>query len=114
MRLEARVAAAQAAIDGALAATVLSRVALAKVRQGEIPAALRLARQAENELRGGAIDRSEWAAAQAGARLARLSELDALAAVHAADAALEEALRRPVEGPELAIHVGLAALVRKD
>jgi outer membrane protein TolC len=108
-RLEAMVAAAQASVDQALAATQLARAALAKVRQGEIPAAERLARQADNELRAGAIDRSEWAAAQAGARLARLSELDALAAVHAADADLEAALRRPVEGPELAIRNGLEA-----
>ncbi len=109
-RLEASVAGAGAAIDQALAATLLSRAALEKVRQGEIPAADRLARQADSELAAGAIDRGEWAAAQAGARSARLSELDALAAVHAADAQLEEALRRPVEGPELALGGGLEGL----
>ena len=110
VRLEATVAAAQAAIDRAIALTQVARAALATVRAVEIPAALRLARQADRELQAGVIDRSDWAAAQAGTRLAQLSQLDALAAVVAADADLEAALRRPVEGPELAIHGGLEAL----
>ncbi len=109
-RLEAVIAGAQATIDGALAGAVQARRTLAAVRSGELPAAQRLARQADSEVAAGAIDRGEWAAAQAGARLARLSELDALAGVHAADAALEEALRRPVAGPELAIRTGLKEL----
>ncbi len=109
-QLEASVAAAQTAIDQALAATRLARAALAKVRQAELPAARRLAIQADRELQAGVIDRSDWAAAQAGARLARLSEYDALAAVQAADADLEAALRRPLGGPEMAITGGLEAL----
>ena len=109
-RLEAVVAGAAAAIDQALAATRLSRAALVQVRTLELPAARRLALQADHELAAGVIDRGEWAAAQAGAELARLSELDALAAVHAADAALEAALRRPVEGPEMAIRGGLGVI----
>ena len=59
--------------------------------------------QADRELSAGAIDRTDWAAAQAGARQAITSEIDALARVHAADAGLEDALRRPLEGPEMAI-----------
>ncbi|MEI6486857.1 MAG: TolC family protein [Sphingomonadales bacterium] len=102
-RLEASVAAAQVAIDSAVAASLVARAALDRVRQRELPAAQRLAQQADNELKAGSIDTSEWAAAQAGALLARLSELDALMAVHGADGQLEAALRRPVAGPERAI-----------
>jgi CRISPR system Cascade subunit CasA len=108
--VEASVAGAAAAIDLALADTRQARAQLALVRGGELPAAERLALQAENELAAGAIDRGEWAAAQAGAGLARLSELDALAAVHAADAGLEAALRRPIDGPELAIRGKLVVM----
>ena len=105
--IEALVAGASNAIDQAFAESRQARVQLAQVRSGELPAAQRLAVQADRELAAGATDRSEWAAAQAGAGLARLSELDALAAVHAADSRLETALRRPVEGPELALGQGL-------
>lgn len=105
--IEALVAGASNAIDQAFAESRQARVQLAQVRSGELPAAQRLAVQADRELAAGAIDRGEWAAAQAGAGLARLSELDALAAVHAADSRLETALRRPVEGPELALRRGL-------
>ena len=108
--VEASVAAAAAAIDLAMANTQQARAQLAQVRSGELLAAQRLALQADHELAAGAIDRSEWAAAQAGAGLARLSELDALAAVHAADAGLEAALRRPVEGPELSIRSKLVVM----
>jgi CRISPR system Cascade subunit CasA len=108
--VEASVAAAAAAIDLALADTRQARAQLAQVRSGELPAAQRLALQADHELAAGAIDRGEWAAAQAGAGLARLTELDALAVVHAADAELETALRRPVEGPELAIRRRLVVM----
>lgn len=109
-RLEATVAAAQVAIDSALVATRQARAALARIRQSELPAARRLAAQADNELQAGSIDRSEWAAAQAGALLARISELDAIAAVVTADGQLEAALRRPVDGPELAISNPLEAV----
>lgn len=101
--VEAIVASAAAAINLALAETRQTRQQLSQIRAGELVAAKRLADQADRELSSGMIDRGEWAAAQAGAGLARLSELDALAAVHAADARLETALRRPVEGPELAL-----------
>ena len=108
--VEATVAGAGATIDLALAETVQTRRQLAQVRSVEMAAAARLAVQADRELASGVIDRGEWAAAQAGTVLARLSELDALAAVHAADARLEAALRRPVDGPELAIRGALGAL----
>jgi len=102
-RLEANVATAQSEIDHALVDVRQSRALLAQVRGGERPAAERLAQQADREIAAGVIDRTEWAAALAGARLAQASELDALGRVHAADAALETALRQAVSGPELQI-----------
>ena len=102
-RLEANVATAQSEIDHALVDVRQSRALLAQVRGGERPAAERLAQQADREIAAGVIDRTEWAAALAGARLAQASELDALGRVHAADAALEAALRQAVSGPELQI-----------
>lgn len=104
-RLEAVVAGAQSAIGAALVETRAARVSLQRVRSVERVAADRLAAQADRELKAGAIDRTEWAAAQAGARQAVTSEIDVLARVHAADAALEDALRRPLEGPETAVLV---------
>jgi outer membrane protein TolC len=101
--LEAAIADATAAIGDADNEAAAARIALATVRRDELPAAQRLAAQAERELRAGAIDRTDWAAAQEGVLVARLAELDALARVHNADTALELALRRPREGPELSI-----------
>ncbi|MFA6115436.1 MAG: TolC family protein [Sphingomonas sp.] len=105
-RLEAVIASAEAAIDAALVETRAARAALQRIRTVERVAADRLARQADRELAAGAIDRTDWAAAQAGAEQARTSEIDALARVHVADAALEDALRRPLEGSETMIRTG--------
>jgi outer membrane protein, heavy metal efflux system len=102
-RLEAAVLAATGAIDTALIECAASRTALNRLRTVDLPAARSLAQRAERDLRAGAIDRTEWAVSQAGEQLARLAEIDALARVHAADAALEEAYRRPLAGPETAI-----------
>lgn len=106
-RLEAVIAGAEATIDAAMVETRAARAALGRVRSVERVAADRLAAQADRELKAGAIDRTEWAAAQAGARQAVTSEIDALARVNAADAALEDALRRPLEGPETAMLVNV-------
>jgi outer membrane protein TolC len=102
-RLDLAVSAAAAAVDGAIAEARAARLALAEVRTRERPLAERLAATAARALAAGTIDRTDWASAQAGAVEAALAELDALSRVHAADAALENALRRPVAGPELAI-----------
>ncbi len=103
LKLEAILASADATLQAASAESRASRLALEQVRTVEMPTAQALADQADRELRAGAIDRAEWAAAQAGAAQTRLVELDALARVHAADAALEDAVRRPLEGPETQI-----------
>lgn len=107
-RLESVLANARTALDSAVNEETASRQALGKVRSGELATALRLAQIADNELQFGSIDRTEWAAAQAGVALAQLSELDALARVEAADASLEDAARQPLRGPERAIQsIGL-------
>ncbi len=109
--LEAAVASASSAITAAVAEAHAAREALSRIRQDELPAARQLAAQADHELRAGAIDRADWAAAQGGALVARLAEVDALARVHAANTALELALRRPLTGPELEITGTLGALL---
>ncbi|MBL8550126.1 MAG: TolC family protein [Hyphomonadaceae bacterium] len=101
--LEAVIAGAQAGVDGALAERTAARANLARVRNADLRAARLAADQSDQEIESGAIDRVDWAAAQVGLRLAQLGEVDALRRVHAADAGMEDALRRPLEGPELAM-----------
>ena len=103
IHLEAVIGRAHAAIDGALIEQEAAHADLLRVREVDIQTAKRVAAQADQELVNGAIDRVDWAAAQAGLYLSELAETDALRRVHSADAALEDALRRPLEGPELLI-----------
>lgn len=98
--LEAAYAAAASSVDAALAQQATAERALDQVRRVDLPVARRLDALAERELAAGAIDRTDWAAARSGLLLARLAELDSLSDVLAANAALEEALRRPLSGPE--------------
>ena len=98
---------AQAAIDAALIEQQAASGALARVRAVDVESAKRFAGQADQELSRGAIDRVDWAAAQVGLELARLAEVEALRRVHAADAAVEDAFRRPLEGPEKQIAPGI-------
>ncbi len=100
--LEATVAAARNAVDAAQSDYRAAWVQLERSRQ-QSGIANRLAAQAEAAIAAGAIDRIEWSAAQSGRLTALLDELAAVRNVRAAEAALEDALRRPLEGPELAI-----------
>lgn len=102
-QIESEVAAAAAAIDAATAERRQAMAMLERVRNTDLPRAGRLATQADAELGFGSIDRGEWALAQIAVLQLRMSELDALARVQAADAALEDAMQRPLEGPELMI-----------
>ncbi len=99
--VEAIVAAAFGEIDGALAEAQASRDALARVRAADLAASRRAADQSNLEISNGAIDRVDWSAAQVSLKLTQLAEIDALRRAHEADALLENALRRPLEGPEL-------------
>jgi CRISPR system Cascade subunit CasA len=103
VRLEGVIANATAAIDAAIVETRAARAAFDRVHDHERPIAEQLAAQAERALAAGTIDRVDWAAAQAAAVQARLAELDVLARIHSADAALEDAVRRPLDGPETMI-----------
>ena len=102
-QVEAEIAGAAAALDATITERRQAMEMLERLRRTDIPGARQLAAQADVELRHGSIDTSEWAIAQIGVLQFRLSELDALARVLAADAALEDALQRPLEGPELMI-----------
>jgi CRISPR system Cascade subunit CasA len=102
-QVEAAVALARGAIDSAQSECTAARTALKHVREIELPTAEMLARRADRELAAGSIDRVDWASAKAGALLARINANDALLRVHRADAALEDALQRPLTGPELLI-----------
>lgn len=105
-RLETVVAGANAALEAAINECRAARGALARIRSADLPIARRLAGQADVQFRRGQIDRTDWAAAQGGVPQVELTEIAALARVHAADAALEDALRRPLEGPELMLIPG--------
>lgn len=105
-KLEADYAAAIGAVDGALGEADAAQRALDEFRRLDLPIAARLAAQADRELAAGSLDRADWGAAQAGRLTTRLLELDALARALTADLALEDALRRPLSGPELMIGRG--------
>lgn len=101
--LEAAYASAVGSVDAAYAEITAARRALADFRKLDLPIAQRLAVQADREIAAGAIDRTDWAAAQAGLLIAQLAEIDAITRVVVANAALEDALRRPLSGPETRI-----------
>ena len=101
--IEQAIAAAQAEIDAALIERAAALAALKRLRESELPQTKASADRAEAQLARGQIARPEWADAQLAELVARLGALDALARIHAADAALENGMRRPLEGPELMI-----------
>lgn len=104
--IETALAAADNAIETALAERRAAVTSYARLRRAELPPTQAGADRADAQLRQGAIDRANWAAAKITALEARLAAVDALVRVRQADAALEEAMRRPLEGPELAISPG--------
>lgn len=101
--IEAVLADAAGAIDAALAEHGAAWSALQRIRDQEIPQTATAAARADDQLRLGAIGRAEWAAAQIAALEAQSAALDTLGRVQLAQAGLEEALRRPLDGPELAL-----------
>lgn len=101
--IETTIAAAEAAIETAASELAAAETALARIRGTELPQGDLAAARADRQLALGAISRADWSAAKITAAEARLAEGDALVRVRTAQAALEEALRRPIEGPELQI-----------
>lgn len=108
-RLEAAVATVESTIAQADADYRAALAVLDLVRTQTLPTAASLAGQAQRAFDAGALDRGEWAAAQAGLLTARIDEVVAMRDVLGAEAALEDALRRPLTGPETLI--GTAVLV---
>jgi len=101
--IETAIAGAQAEIDAALVERRAAMAALERIRATELPQVQLRADQAQAQLARGQIARAEWADAMLAVPAARLAALDALARVQAADAALENGIRRPLEGPETMI-----------
>jgi CRISPR system Cascade subunit CasA len=103
--LEMVVAAAANAVAVAQQVYAAAWIQLEQARQ-QSRIAVRLAAQADTAISAGAIDRFEWNTAQSGRMVAELDELTAVQDVRSAEASLENALRRPLDGPELAITTG--------
>lgn len=100
--LEAVIAAAMSGISAADSEYRAAWSALALIRDESLPTARALAAQAERELAAGSINRVDWVASQIGLVSSALDEVAAVRRVRAAEAALEDALRCPLNGPELA------------
>lgn len=102
-RLESAVAAVSVSIRDAQTDYTAARAVATLTADELLPAAVRLAGQAERELAAGSIDRSDWAAAQAGLASARLDRLAAERRAGEAFLVLEDTLRQPLAGPEMLI-----------
>jgi len=113
-QLEAAVAQVLANIAGADADYRAAQSLLGMVRGETLVTATALAAQADREFAAGAINRGEWASAQAGLQAARIEELVAIRRVLEAETILEDALRRPLRGAETAVARTLAALPADD
>jgi CRISPR system Cascade subunit CasA len=101
--IESTLAGAEGAIDTALVARASAIDSWRRIEGGEVPPAFTAAAQSDAQLKHGEIARADWAAAQITATAARLAAIDALVAARRAEATLEEAMRRPLSGPEQAI-----------
>ena len=107
-RLEATVALAWQEIDEAIRQCQLARARLTEVRGPVYDAAQRIYAQTARGFDAGANDRTELVAARVAHTLAELQVLDAVRTAQEALATLEDALRRPLEGPELTLTATLA------
>ncbi|HEY0767217.1 MAG TPA: TolC family protein [Steroidobacteraceae bacterium] len=107
--LEATVASAWQEIDEGVRQWELARARLAEARGPVYDAAQRIYAQTARGFDAGANDRTELVAARVARTLAELQVLDAVRTAQEALANLEDALRRPLEGPELALAVTLAS-----
>jgi len=108
-RLEATVASAWQEIDEAIRQWRLARARLTEARGPVYEAAQRIYAQTARGFDAGANDRTELVAARVSQTLAELQVLDAVRTAQDALASLEDALRRPLEGPELTLTAALAS-----
>ncbi len=107
--LEATVALAWQEIDEAIRQWGLARARLTEARGPVYDAARHIYAQTVRGFEAGANDRTELVAARVAQTLAELQVLDSLRTAQEALAALEDALRRPLEGPELTLTATLAS-----
>jgi CRISPR system Cascade subunit CasA len=107
--LEATVASAWQEIDEAIRQWQLARARLAEARGPVYDAAQHIYAQTARGFDAGANDRTELVAARVAQTLAELQVLDAVRSAQEALATLEDALRRPLEGPELTLAATLAS-----
>lgn len=104
--LEAVVASAVSGVAAAASEYRAAWSALDLLRRETLPTARALAEQAEHELAAGSINRVDWVASQIGLLSAELDEIAAVGRVRTAEAAIEDALRCPLDGPEQAASSG--------
>jgi outer membrane protein TolC len=108
-RLEATVASAWQEIDEAVRQWQLARARFDEARGAIYDAAQRIYAQTARGFDAGANDRTELVAARVARTLAELQVLEAVRIAQDALASLEDAVRRPLEGPELTLVPALAA-----
>ena len=108
-RLEATVATAYQEIDEAIRQWQLALARVADARGPVYDAAQHIYAATERGFEAGNNDRTELVAAHVARSLAELQILDAVRTAQEALAALEDALRRPLEGPEMDLAATLAA-----
>lgn len=99
------ISAALGAIDTAAQEAQAARAALAHLRNAEWGAAQAAGRRTLARLASGEIARIEALTQQAAILDTQAALIDAIARVQRADAALEDAMRRPLSGPETQINV---------
>jgi cobalt-zinc-cadmium efflux system outer membrane protein len=108
-RLEATVATAYQEIDEAIRQWQLALARVADARGPVYEAAQHIYAETERGFEAGNNDRTELVAARVARSLAQLLILDAVRTAQEALAVLEDALRRPLEGPEIDVAATLAA-----
>jgi outer membrane protein TolC len=102
-RLEGTVATAYQEIDEAIRQWHIALARLADARGAVYDAAQRIYQETERGFQAGSNDRTELVAARIGRTLSELQVLDAVRTAQEALAVLEDAMRRPLEGPELEV-----------